>query len=127
MKTKKLETLGLLAVFAVVILVGTVMLKRSPGTDQVVQELLRTFPNISQESAEKFAKKVYDLDLTDEEVLTWAGELAAKGEMFLSDSQKQEMASLWWKAVSSLPAEQQASIRSIASYIPTPIHSLAEQ
>ena len=60
-------------------------------------------------------RKANDRKLTDEEFLTWAYELAAKGEVFLSYNQKEEMASLWWKAVGKLPAEQQDFIQSVST------------
>jgi len=81
----------------------------------IVQEIRNIFPTLSQESAEKLARKANDRKLTDEEFLTWADELAAKGEVFLSYSQKEEMASFWWKAVGKLPAEQQDFIQSVAT------------
>ena len=80
----------------------------------MVQKIRDMFPTLSQESAEKFVSKANDRKLTDRELLTWADELAAKGEAFLSNSQKEEMASLWWKAVGKLPAEQQDFIQSVA-------------
>ena len=83
----------------------------------MVQKIRNMFPTLSQESAEKFARKANDRKLTDEELLTWADELAAKGGVFLSDSQKEEMASLWWKAVGKLPVEQQDFIQSLATKI----------
>ena len=73
------------------------------------------FPALSKESAEKFVRKGYDRKLTDEEFFTWADKLSAKGEVFLPYSQKEEMASLWWKAVGKLPAEQQDFIQSVAA------------
>jgi hypothetical protein len=81
----------------------------------IVQKIRDMFPTLSQESAEKFVSKANDRKLTDGEFLTWADELAAKGEAFLSNSQKEEMASLWWKAVGKLPAEQQDFIQSVAT------------
>lgn len=80
----------------------------------MVQKIRNMFPALSQEAAEKFVSKANDSKLTDEEFLIWADELAAKGEVFLSYSQKEEMASLWWKAVGKLPAEQQDFIQSVA-------------
>jgi len=81
----------------------------------MVQELRNMFPTLSQESAEKFVRKANDQKLTDEEFLAWANELAAKGEVFLSDNQMEEMASLWWKAVGKLSGEQQDFIQSMAT------------
>ena len=81
----------------------------------MVQKLRNMFPALSQESAEKFVRKANDRKLTDEEFLAWANELAAKGEAFLSDSQMEEMASLWWKAVGKLSEEQQDFIQSVAT------------
>jgi len=81
----------------------------------MVQELRNMFPTLSQESAEKFVRKANDQKLTDEEFFAWADELAAKGEVFLSDNQMEEMASLWWKAVGKLPEEQQDFIQSMAT------------
>jgi len=81
----------------------------------MVQKIRNMFPTLSQESAEKFVSKANDRKLTDEEFLIWADELAAKGEVFLSDSQKEEMASLWWKAVGKLPVDQQDFIQSVAA------------
>ena len=80
----------------------------------MVQKIRDMFPTLSQESAKKFVSKANDRKFTDGELLTWADELAAKGEAFLSNSQKEEMASLWWKAVGKLPAEQQDFIQSVA-------------
>ncbi len=82
---------------------------------KMVQTIRNIFPTLSQESAEKFVRKANDRKLTDEEFLAWANELAAKGEVFLSDSQMEEMASLWWKAVGKLPEEQQDFIQSMAT------------
>jgi len=82
---------------------------------KMVQTIRNIFPALSQESAEKFVRKANDRKLTDGELLSWANELAAKGELFLSDSQMEEMASLWWKAVGKLPEEQQAFIQSMAA------------
>ena len=84
------------------------------GKTTMVQGLRNMFPTLSQESAEKFVMKAYDRKLTDEELLTWADELTTKGEVFLSNGQKEEMASLWWKAVGKLPAEQRDFIQSVA-------------
>jgi hypothetical protein len=81
----------------------------------MVQTIRNMFPTLSQESAEKFVRKANDRKLTDEEFLAWADELAAKGEVFLSDNQMEEMASLWWKAVGNLPVKQQDSIQSLAT------------
>jgi len=85
------------------------------GEITMVQQIRDIFPNLSQESAEKFVSKANDRKLTDEEFLAWADELAAKGEVFLSDNQMEEMASLWWKAVGKLPEEQQDFIQSVAA------------
>jgi len=85
------------------------------GEIPMVQQIRDIFPNLSQESAEKFVSKANDRKLTDEEFLAWANELAAKGEVFLYDSQKEEMASLWWKAVGKLPVKQQDFIQSIVA------------
>ena len=41
--------------------------------------------------------------------------MVLKGEVFLSDNQMEEMASLWWKAVDKLPEEQQDFIQSVAA------------
>lgn len=84
------------------------------GEITMVQQIRDIFPNLSQESAEKFIRKANDRKLTDEEFLAWANELAAKGEVFLSANQMEEMASLWWKAVDKLPEEQQDFIQSVA-------------
>ena len=81
----------------------------------MVQKIRNMFPTLSQESAEKFVRKANDRKLTDEEFLTWAYELATKGEVFLSYNQKEEMASLWWKALGKLPAEQQDFIQSVST------------
>jgi len=82
---------------------------------KMVQTIRNIFPTLSQESAEKFVRKANDRKLTDEEFLAWADELAAKGEVFLSDNQMEEMASLWWKAVGKLPVKQQDFIQSVAT------------
>ena len=82
---------------------------------KMVQTIRNIFPTLSQKSAEKFVRKANDRKLTDEEFLAWANELAAKGEVFLSDSQMEEMASLWWKAVGKLPVKQQDFIQSVAA------------
>jgi len=82
---------------------------------KMVQTIRNIFPALSQESAEKFVRKANDQKLTDEEFLAWANELAAKGEVFLSDNQMEEMASLWWKAVGKLPVKQQDFIQSVAA------------
>ena len=85
------------------------------GEITMVQQIRDIFPNLSQESAEKFVRKANDRKLTDEEFLAWANELATKGEVFLSDNQMEEMASLWWKAVDKLPEEQQDFIQSVVA------------
>ena len=89
--------------------------ERKHAVFTMVQQIRDIFPNLSQESAEKFVSKANDRKLTDEEFLAWANELAAKGEVFLSDNQMEEMASLWWKAVDKLPEEQQDFIQSVAA------------
>jgi len=48
------------------------------GEITMVQQIRDIFPNLSQESAEKFVSKANDRKLTDEEFLAWANELAAK-------------------------------------------------
>jgi len=82
---------------------------------KMVQTIRNIFPTLSQKSAEKFVRKANDRKLTNEEFLIWANELAAKGEVFLSDSQMEEMASLWWKAVGKLPVKQQDFIQSVTA------------
>ena len=85
------------------------------GEITMVQQIRDIFPTLSQESAEKFVRKANDRKLTDEEFLAWADESAAKGEVFLSDSQMEEMVSLWLKVVGKLPEVQQDFIQSVAA------------
>lgn len=101
----------------VFILIGAMAITYIKYTERttMVQKIRNMFPALSQESAEKLKRKENDLKLTDKEFLIWADELAAKGEALLSDSQKEEMASLWWEAVEKLPVEQQDFIRSVAT------------
>jgi len=82
---------------------------------KMVQMIRKIFPALSQESAEKFVRKANDRNLSDEEFLAWADELAAQGENYLSLNQLNEMASLWWKAVDKLPEEQQGFIQSVTA------------
>ena len=108
-------------IILVILVIGAIFIKyvnyslENKERTTMVQEIRNMFPAVSQESAVKFVRKGYDLKLTDEEFFTWADKLAAKGEVFLSYSQKEEMASLWWKAVGKLPAEQQDFIQSVAT------------
>ena len=108
-------------IILVILVIGAIFIKyvnyslENKERTTMVQEIRNMFPAVSQESAVKFVRKGYDLKLTDEEFFTWADKLAAKGEMFLSYSQKEKMASLWWKAVGKLPAEQQDFIQSVAT------------
>ena len=111
---KFLIALVFILIGAMVIIYINYSVENKEGTT-MAQELRNMFPALSQESAEKFVRKASDRKLTDEEFLTWADELAAKGEVFLSYSQKEEMASFWWKAVGKLPAEQQDFIQSVAT------------
>jgi len=111
---KFLIALVFILIGAIVITYINYSVENKEGTT-MVQEIRNIFPTLSQESAEKFVRKANDRELTDEEFLTWADELATKGEVFLSDSQKEEMASFWWKAVGKLPVEQQDFIQSVAT------------
>ena len=89
---KFLIALVFILIGAIVITYINYSVENKEGT-ATVQEIRNIFPTLSQESAEKFVRKANDRELTDEEFLTWADELATKGEVFLSDSQKEEMAS----------------------------------
>jgi hypothetical protein len=111
---KNLIILVILVIGVILITYVNYLLENKERTT-IVQELRNMFPALSQESAEKFVRKGYDRKLTDEEFFTWADKLAAKGEVFLPYSQKEEMASLWWKAVGKLPIEQQDFIQSVAT------------
>jgi len=116
---KKFFTKGItiyLAIFAFLSIITILMLldsNKSSEIDEMVKEVNKIFPSLSQESTEMLKNKAIKLKLTKEEFLVWADELIIKGRVFLSDSQKEEENIILNKVYDKLPEEQQAFILSI--------------
>jgi len=81
--------------------------------ETIADQVLQVFPDLSQEACEAFRNKVSTSSFSTEEAMALLWQLMAEGETLLSEAEKEESASIYWKAVQTLSPDEQMLISKV--------------